>query len=243
MSLDQTLRDLMADRSSGREVPPGHLDRIHRRYARRRAGRLAAGGAAAVVTLTTLAATALAWPGGDRPPVIADGSAAPSATAVQPPTVKPVTLPDLDRGQSLVEQTTGALSPGHGEVTLVHIPRQWNFSIAVGCVTTGTDQQIEVLINGGRRPYFVADCGADPTVAGLPDQPPTDEEDERRWWQNVHTMTGADTPVALGTPMTITVRVGAKQEVSDPRVEGKVIRSGPFTARAGRAAVGIYQPA
>jgi hypothetical protein len=46
-------------------------------------------------------------------------------------------------------------------------------------------------------------------------------------------MTGADTPVAVGTPMTVTVRVGMKQAVYDPRLGGEIVRSGPFTARAG----------
>lgn len=237
MSLDQTLRDLLDERSSGREVPPGHLDRIHRRYARRRARRRLATGAG--VAVVALAASALGWPGGDRRPVTVDVPPA----AIAPPAVKPVTLPARDRGQSLVDQATGELSPGHGEVTLVFTPRQWTFSIAIACATTGVDQQIEVLVNGSRRPYFVADCGATPIVAGLPDEPSTDDEDERSWWQNVHVMTGADTPVALDTPMTVTVRVGLKQEVFDPRVGGKIVRSGPFTAGAGRAAVGIYQPA
>lgn len=235
MSLDQTLRDLMDERSRGRQVPPGHLDRIHRRYTRRRAGRLAAGAGAAVIAV---AATALAWPGEDRPPAVADK---PVVTTTAP-TVRPVTLPARDRGQSLVDQAAGALSPGHGEVTLVFVPRQWNFSIAIACATTGADQQLEVLVNGSRRPYFVADCGATPTRAGLPDTPSTDDEEERRWWQNVHVMTGADTPVAVGTPMTVTVRVGMKLAVHDPRVGGEIIRSGPFSARAGHAAVGIYQP-
>jgi hypothetical protein len=245
MSLDDTLRELMAERSSGRTLPAGHLDRLHGRLARRRTRRIRTTAVATAVACAALAGTAVAWPGHaptDGPPTAAGGSAT-STPMTSASTLPPLTLPERHRGYSLVEQKSQPLSPGHGEFTLVFVPRQWNFSITMACVTAAVpvDYQIEILINGSRRPHIVATCNENPTDPGLPLEPSTEDE-QRRWWQHVHVMIGADTPVRLNEPMTITARVGTPQPVYDPRVEGEIIRSGPFSAAYGQAVVGVYRP-
>jgi hypothetical protein len=240
MSLDDTLRDLMDERSQGRPVPAGHLDRIHRRLVRRRNRRVGTATAGTVLAVAALTGTAITWPHRTtsvEPPTTVGESATPSAS------VPPLTLPAHNRGQSLIEQKLEPLSPGHGEFTLLFTPRQWNFSIAMDCVTTpvNTGYQIEILINGSRLPYGVATCNEGSGQTGLPAEPATEDE-QRRWWQHVHDMIGADTPVRLNEPMTITVRVGTPEGKYEPRVGSLVRRSGPFTARSGQAIVGIYQP-
>ncbi|GIJ61844.1 hypothetical protein [Virgisporangium aurantiacum] len=240
MSLDDTLRDLMDERSRGRAVPAGHLDQIRHRLVRRRNRRVGAAAAGTVLALAALTGTAITWPRSattDEPPTTVGESATPPTSA------PPLTLPAHNRGQSLVLQKLEPLSPGHGEFTLLFTPRQWNFSISMDCATTPvpTEYQIEILINGSRLPYGVATCNQESGRSALPDRPATDDE-QRRWWQHVHNMIQADTPVRLNEPMTITVRVGTPEARYEPRVGGEILRSGPFTARSGQAVVGIYQP-
>lgn len=230
MSLDDTLRDLMVERSGGRAVPTGHLDLIHRRLGRRRNRRLGAAAVAAAVACAAVAGVAIA-----RPQQTPTGG--PPAQATASPTAG-LTLPDRLGRQALVVQKAEPLSPGHGEFSLVFVPRQWSFSVVMSCATPqDSNYQIEILINGSRRPYAVARCNE---KLGQPE--PGAEDENRRWWQNVHVMVGADTPVDVNEPMSITVRVGAPQHVRDERVGGVIIRSGPFELASGRAVVGVYQP-
>ncbi len=243
MSLDDILRDLMAERSQGRAVPAGHIDQIRHRLARRRNRRVGAAAASTVLVLAALTGTAITWrqsATADKPPsTLAESAVGESPIA----SVPPLTLPDHNRGQSLVTYKLEPLSPGHGEFTLLFTPRQWNFSISMDCVTSPvpTEYQVEVLINGSRLPYVVATCNQASGQSALPDQPPADD-DQRRWWEHVHNMIGADTPVRLNEPMTITVRVGPPVERYEPQVGNVVLRSGPFATMSGQAVVGVYQP-
>jgi hypothetical protein len=255
MTLDDKLRDLMAERSTGGGSAAVHLDQIYRGIARRRARMIGAVSAVTVGVLAFSAGSAFALrhrPADATPTVVGAStpdSPSPSPSAASFPLLQ---LPERAHGQRLVVQKAELLSPEHASYQLVFTPTQWNFTIGIDCAAgpapadhdpphgpTGT--QLEVIINDSAMPYEVMSCTRTAGQSSLPDEPPTDDE-ARRWWQHVNVMIGSDTPVELGRPMTITIKVGTPQPVHSSISDAEVLRSGPFTDRAGTAVVGIYQP-
>jgi hypothetical protein len=255
MTLDDKLRDLMAERSAGGGSATVHLDQIYRGIARRRTRMI---GAVSAVTVGLLAfsagsAFALRHRPADATPTVVGASTpdrpSPSASAATFPLLQ---LPERAHGQRLVVQKAELLSPEHASYQLVFTPTQWNFSIGLDCAAGlepadhdtdhgPTREQLEVTINGSALPYMVTFCTRTAGQSSLPEVPPTNAE-ARSWWQHINVQIGSDTPVELGKPMTITIKVGTPQPVHSSITGADILRSGPFADKAGTAVVGIYQP-
>jgi hypothetical protein len=176
-------------------------------------------------------------------------SPSPSPSAASFPLLQ---LPERAHGQRLVVQKAELLSADHATYDLVFTPTQWNFTIGIDCAAGPapaehdtdhgiTGAQLEVIINGSAMPYEVMFCTRTAGQTSLPEEPPTDDE-ARSWWQHINVQIGSDTPVELGKPMTITIRVGEPRRVHSSVTDAEVLRSGPFTDKGGTAVVGIYQP-
>ena len=255
MTLDDKLRDLMVERSAGGGSAAVHLDQLYRGIARRRARTIGVVSAVTVGVLAFSAGSAFALrhrPADTTPTMVGAStpdSPGPSPSAASFPLLQ---LPERAHGQRLVVQKAELLSPEHASYQLVFTPTRWNFSIDFDCAAGlepadhdsdhgPTREQLEVTINGSALPYMVTFCARTAGHSTLPEVPPTDAE-ARGWWQHINVQIGSETPVELGRPMTITIKVGAPQPVHSSITGADILRSGPFADKAGTAVVGIYQP-
>ncbi len=242
MSVDLQLREVMVERSSGRGLPVGYLDRVYRGVARRRARKAAIVSAVAVAVLALSAGTAVAF--GGRP-----ASQRPLPVGASQP-VKPIPtkssfallhLPAQANGWRLVQEKAELVSPDHTTFQFVFTPTQWNFAIVFDCAVGTLEQYMDVTLNDSVIPYGEATCGREP-VQPHPPEGPIGDLDLPGWWQNVHRMIGMSAQLKLGVPITVTLRVGRPDLAYDPVDHSDTSRAGQFTAQAGTAVVGIYEP-